>query len=171
MSNNLALFVIHHVFLTDDEISTLMSGGSASIVGHCVPVWVNAKTGATNEPAKEVFCTYEVLGAVDGQGDVEPVAAVGYRIRMPRASAWMPPEEIDFQILSGLTAEARAEFLKKRDAWWFNNPKPPSVEDLSSGYLRFEVKKHDLKVGRRKYSAQHVVEMSSIKRLADSLAT
>lgn len=171
MSNNLALFVIHHIFLTDDEISTLLSGGSASLVGHCVPVWVNAKTGATNEPAKEIFCSYEVLGAADGRGDVEMVAGAGYRISVPKASNWTPPEEIDFRILSGLTAEARAEFLKKRDSWWFNNPKPPGLEDLSSGYLRFEVKKLDLKAGRRKYSAQHVVEISSVTRLADSLAT
>lgn len=171
MGNNLALFVIHNVFLTDDELSEAVAGNPVSCTGHCVPVWVNAKTGTTNEPGKEVFCSYEIIGIGDGPGDVEPVAGLGYRIRMPRASAWTPPKEIDFNLISNLTTESRAEFLKERDSWWFNNPKPPSAEDLSGGYLRFEVKKHDLKVGRKKYSAQHVVEMASIKRLIDSLAT
>lgn len=169
MSNNLALFVIHYVFLTEDEASKIAAGASITCAGHCVPVWVNAKTGATTEPAKEVFCLYDVVGG-EGQGDVELVPGEGYRIKMPRASEWSPPEEIDFGSMAEWTSEARAEFMKKREAWWFSNPKPPSVEDLSGGYLKFEVKKHDLKIGRRKYSAQHVVEMTLVERLMDSLA-
>lgn len=171
MSNNLALFVIHYVFLTDDEVSSVAGGGSHACVGHCVPVWVNAKTGATTEPAREVFCIYEIVGGGDGPGDIELLPGEGYRIRMPRASNWNPPEEMDFDSMAEWTPEMRAEFMKERDSWWFNNPKPPSVEDLSGGYLRFEVKKHDLKIGRRKYSAQHVVEISTIGGLRNSLAS
>lgn len=169
MSNNLALFITHHVFLTDDEVSAVTSGGSVSCLGHCVPVWVDAKTGRTTEPAKEVFCSYEVSVGEGGPGTVETSGRTGYGVRLPVASGWSPPEEIDFEAMSSWTEEARSEFLANRQAWWFNNPRPADASDLKNGYLRFDFKEHDLKVGRRKYSLQHVVEVASLRRLNDSL--
>lgn len=169
MGNNLALFITHHVFLTDDQIASVVSGETVSCLGHCVPVWVDAKTGRTTEPAKEVFCSYEVAVGGGGPGTVKASNHSGYKVMLPLASDWSPPEEIDFEEMSSWTAEARGEFLAKREAWWFNNPKPPDANDLSAGYLRFDFKEHDLKVGRRKYSLQHVVEVASVTRLTDSL--
>lgn len=171
MTNNLALFITHHVFLTDEQISMVVSGGVVSCVGHCVPVWVDAKTGRTTEPAKEVFCSYEVVNTGQGQGDVLPIEGRGYRLWVPSASSWSPPPEIDFGAMADWSSERRGEFMKERDMWWFNNPRPQDAENLSRGYLRFEVKKQGLKIGRRAYSSQHMVEMSAESRLRGSLTT
>lgn len=171
MTNNLGLFITHHVFLTDDQISAVVAGDPVSVLGHCVPVWIDAKTGRTTEPAKEVFCTYRLINDGEKAGHVECDKGIGYSVWLPRAAGWSPPEEIDFGKISEWTEEKRAEFLKDRDMWWFNNPRPPDASDLSRGYLRFEVKTTDLKVGRRKYSAQHMVEISRLARLLGSLAS
>jgi hypothetical protein len=171
MTNNLGLFITHHLFLTDDQISDLVSGSPVSCMGHCVPVWIDAKTGRTTEPAKEVFCGYELFNSAGKPAAVEFVKGRGYSVWLPRATGWSPPEPIDFGEIAGWTGERRAELLKERDAWWFNNPRPPDAEDLSRGYLRFEVKVSDLKAGRRKYSAQHIVELSSVGRLKASLTS
>jgi hypothetical protein len=171
MTNNLALFVTHHIFLTDEQISSVVSGEKISCVGHCVPVWVDAKTGKTTEPAKEIFCSYDIFNSEERINDVELVAGKGYELWLPRASNWQPPPEIDFESMAEWTSEKRNEFLKERDMWWFNNPRPPDADNLSRGYLRFEVKKKDLKMGRRLYSSQHMVEISSVKVLSESLTS
>jgi len=168
MTNNLALFLTHHVFLTDVEMSKALVGEKFSVVGHCVPVWVEAKTGKTTEPAKEVFCWYELDGVAEGAGEIEESRG-GFRIALPRSSGWAPPEAIDFEKMAIWTSEMREDFLKKRDLWWFNNPKPPDYQDLLGGYLRFDVKKYNAKIERRKCSIQHVVEIVSAKNLAGSM--
>lgn len=169
MTNNLALFITHHLFLTDEQIRDLVSRTPVSCVGHCVPVWVDAKTGTTTEPAKEVFCVYDLFNSEERSRDVEVNEGRGYSVWLPDASSWKPPEDIDFESMAEWTSEQREEFLKQRDLWWFNNPRPADADNLSRGYLRFEVKKTELKIGRRKYSAQHIVEMSCVSRLTDSL--
>lgn len=171
MTNNLGLFITHHVFLTDDQISKIVSGESVSVLGHCVPVWIDAKTGRSTEPAKEIFCNYLLFNDGEKVGSVECDKGSGYSVWLPRAVGWSPPKEIDFEEIAQWTEEKRADFLKERDAWWLNNPKPPDAAGLSGGYLRFEVKTTDLKVGRRKYAAQHMVEISRRSRLIDSLAS
>lgn len=171
MTNNLGLFVTHHVFLTDDQMASVLSGERVSCVGHCVPVWVDAKTGRTTEPASEVFCRYEIFNSAEKSNEVVPLPGVGYELWLPKAHAWVPPPEIDFESMADWTSEKRAAFLKEREMWWFNNPRPPDAGDLSVGYLRFEVKKKDLKISRRSYSSQHMVELASINRLVDSLTS
>jgi len=168
MSDNLGLFITHHLFLTDEQIEDVVSGRGASCVGHCVPVWMDAKTGRTTEPAREVFCSYKVFNSTDKINAVESTGRRGYSIWLPRSDGWSPPEAIDFGALAGMDKDQRARFLEDRDRWWFNNPRPMDADDLSRGYLRFEIKIRDLKVGRRKYSAQHIVEMSSMDRLLES---
>jgi hypothetical protein len=171
MTNNLGFFVTHHVFLTDDQISDLVSGSPVSCLGHCVPVWIDAKTGRTTEPAKELFCRYRLFNSDEKSMAVERIKGEGYSVWLPRTRGWSPPDPLDFEEMSGWSSEKRAELLKKRDEWWFNNPRPPDAEDLSRGYLRFEVKETDLKIGRRKYSSQHMVEISSVERLTGSLTS
>lgn len=170
MVNNLGFFVTHHVFLTDDQIESLVSGVSVSCVGHSVPVWVDAKTGKTTEPAKEVFCSYEIHNSAERTNDVDVIEGAGYSLWLPRAK-WSPPPEMDFESMADWDEARRAEFLKDRESWWFNNPRPPDADNLSRGYLRFEVKKKDLKMGRRKYSSQHIVEVSKVGLLLASLTS
>lgn len=169
--NNLALFVTHHLFLTEDQISEVVSGKTVEAVGHCVPVWVDAKTGKTTEPAKEVFCAYKVHNSKERACDVEVIPKSGYELYIPDSSSWVPPKELDFEKISELDSADRQAILKDRDKWWFNNPRPPDAENLKAGYLRFEVKKTKQKVGRREYSAQHIVEIASISRLESSLTS
>ncbi|NBT57450.1 hypothetical protein EBT16_01580 [bacterium] len=169
--NNLALFVTHHLFLTEEQIAEVVSGRTAEAIGHCVPVWVDAKTGKTTEPAAEVFCSYKIHNSKEKSCEVEVVPKSGYEIYIPSASSWNPPEELDFEKMAEMTSEERQAALKSRDKWWFNNPRPPDAENLKSGYLRFEVKKTKQKVGRREYSAQHIVEIASLSRLENSLTS
>ena len=169
--NNLALFVTHHLFLTEEQIAEVVSGKTVEAVGHCVPVWVDAKTGKTTEPASEVFCSYRIHNCREKSCDVDVVPKSGYDIYIPSVSPWYPPEDLDFEKMAGMTSEERQVILKDRDKWWFNNPKPPNAENLKSGYLRFEVKKTKQKAGRREYAAQHIVEIASLSRLEKSLTS
>jgi len=171
MTNNLAVFATHHVFLTDEQIRELFAGSILICSGCCVPVWVDAKSGKTTEPAKEIFCQYEISVSDGGPGWVEAIKKKGYKILVPRASDWKPPKSLDFDYLSSLSPEDRALIFRERDEWWFRNPKPMDIEDLSRGYMRFDSKSLDQKIGRKKYSCHHVVEISSIGRLLDSLTT
>lgn len=171
MTNNLGLFVTHHVFLTDEQIGLVVSGEQVSCVGHCVPIWIDAKTGKTTEPAKEIFCSYELFNSNLRRNEVVPVKGRGYELWLPKAASWSPPPEIDFQQMAGMTSEERGVLQKERDMWWFNNPRPPDADNLSRGYLRFEVKTKDLKIGRRTYSSQHMVEIARLSRLLDSLTS
>ena len=159
--NNLALFVTHHLFLTEEQIAEVVSGKTVEAVGHCVPVWVDAKTGKTTEPASEVFCSYKIHNCREKSCDVDVVPKRGYDVYIPNVSSWRPPEDLDLKKMADMT----------REKWWFNNPKPPDAENLKSGYLRFEVKKTKQKAGRREYSAQHMVEIASLSRLEKSLTS
>jgi hypothetical protein len=129
---------------------------------------VNAKTGETTEPANEVFCAYK-LNNSGGVGKVNNLAKKGFNIFLPGVGKWKPPEELDFERMSAWSSEERMLFLKERDKWWFNNPKPPSADQLKNGYLRFEVKKTKQKTQGKEYSAQHIVEIADVGRLLDSL--
>jgi hypothetical protein len=165
--NNLALFVTHNIFLTKDETETFISSGEIKVVGHCVPVWVDAKTGKTTEPASEIFCVYELFRGEEF-AEVEVIPRKGFLIKTPK-SDWTGPEQIDYQKIGQMSSSDRQSYLKERDKWWFNNPKPQDIENLQNGYLRFEVKKMKQKTGGRSHSAQHVVEIADVSRLRDSL--
>lgn len=168
--NNLAWFVTHNLFLTKEQIDELLiDHSSVEVIGCSVPVWVDAKTGKTTEPATEIFCKYAIHNSSEKDVDIELLPKIGYKIFLPQLRNWDPPDLIDFEKISHLTSEERFVFLKERDKWWFNNPKPPSVEDLKNGYLKFEIKKVKQKIVRKEYSAQHVIELSTIKRLEESL--
>jgi hypothetical protein len=169
--NNLALFVTHSLFLTGDQINDLVSGKSVGLVGCCVPVWVDAKTGRTNEPASEIFCEYVIHNSTERSNDVDMVKKKNYEIFLPNSVDWKAPQDLDFNKLSLMTSEERMALMKERDKWWFSNPKPADVENLKTGYLRFEVKKTKQKVHRKEYAAQHVIEIAELKRLTESLTS
>lgn len=172
MNSNLGFFVTHHIHLTKEQTERLFSEGGLICEGHSVPVWIDAKNGKTTEPAKEVFCFYELFGKNEGPGKVEPnKMSGGYSIWLPNANEWSPPDALDFEALSRMEQEQRDKILKQRDVWWFNNPKPPDMSNIKRGYLRFECKIKNLNIGKRNYSAQHVVEISSIERLLSSLTS
>lgn len=167
--SNLALFVTHSIFLTKDQIEQIFKNKYIETIGHCVPVWINAKTGKTTEPASEIFCNYRVHNSAESDPSIEKINKKGYEIFLPQLRNWTGPSDINYEELSNLTSEERQLFLQERDNWWFSNPKPPSAENLKNGYLRFEIKKTDQKIYRKTYSAQHIIEISDMARLTDSL--
>lgn len=169
--NNLAFFNIHNIFLTKEEINNLIKGKSIDVIGHSVPVWVNAKTGQTTEPANELFCNYKIHNSSESQREIKLIPKKGYEIFIPNKSSWDPPQENDYEKMALWPSEERIKFCKKMDNWWFSNPKPPDVSNLKNGYLRFEIKNSNLKIQSKKYSEQHIVEISIIERLIKSLAT
>lgn len=170
MANNLALFVTHNLFFTEDQIKQLISGSSVKLIGHCVPVWVDAKTGRTTEPASEIFCEYLVHNSKEKSRDIKLSTKKGYEIFVPNDETWTPPSEVSLEELSTMTSEQRSDFMKERDAWWFSNPRPPHIENLKNGYLRFEIKKTRQKYKKKDYASQHVIEMANIRRLEESMA-
>lgn len=167
--NDTAFFITHNIFLTENQTKMLVSGESVETTGNCVPVWVDAKTGLTTEPAKEIFCLYRIHNIVDSERDVKIIPRKGYEIFLPHSS-WSPPPEINLDEASGWSSEERKLHMEEMEKWWFNNPKPPDSSNLSGGYLRFEVKKTYGK-DKVKYPEQHIVEISLWDRLLESLAT
>lgn len=167
--NNIALFVTHNIFLTEEEASKVADGHAVSTTGHCVPVWVDAKTGNTTEPAKEVFCQYIVNNSSESEREVRVVPKKGYEIFIPKRSGWEPPAGVDYEKIAVWPSEERIALFKEMERWWFSNPKPMDAEDLRRGYIRFETKKTES--GKKKRHEQHVVEIALWSRLISSLAT
>lgn len=170
--NNLALFITHHIFLTKQQIDQLQVEKTIEVIGHSVPVWVDAKTGETTEPAKEIFCHYKIQNTKEYEKNVEIIRRKGYEIFLPQLNDWKTPSDVDFEKLSTMTTEERTEFNKKRDQWWKKNPKPPSIDDLiSSNYLRFEVKVLKQSIDKYQCAVQHVIEIKNIDNLEKTLTS
>lgn len=51
-------YVAHHIFLSDDQMEVLTSGGEVCLAGFCTKVGI--KNGEPEEPAKEIFCEYRI---------------------------------------------------------------------------------------------------------------
>lgn len=168
--NSIALFVTHSVFLTEDEANLLIGGDSVETTGHCVPVWVDAKTGRTTEPANEIFCHYKIHNIEDSDREIKVLPRRGYEIFLPHCSAWSPPPALDYEKISTWSSEDRIALMKEMDKWWFSNPRPPDASDLARGYLRFDLRRTEGR-GGKSHQEQHVVEISRWQRLLDSLAT
>ena len=165
--NNIALFVTHSIFLTEDQVASLVEGTAVETMGHCVPVGIDAKTGKTTEPANEVFCHYRLNNCEETQREVKIIPKKGYEVFLPKSSGWVGPPPDDFEKMAVWPSEERMNFFREMEKWWFSNPKPPDSNDLKKGYLRFEIRN----AKEKSHAEQHVVEISLWKRLVDSLAT
>jgi hypothetical protein len=168
--NNIALFVTHSIFLTDDEALSLAGGRSVETTGHCVPVWVDAKTGRTTEPANEIFCHYKLNNLKEVDREIGILPGKGYEIFLPHCSSWSPPPDLDYEKISTWPSEERIALMKEMDRWWFSNPRPPDASDIGRGYLRFDTRRTE-GTGRKSHQEQHVVEIAKWERLIGSLAT
>lgn len=168
--NNIALFVTHSVFLTKDQITGLVEKGVVDATGHCVSVWVDAGTGRTTEPGEELFCFYRLKGSVDSYRDVNVIPRRGYEIFLPRASEWSPPPKVDYEKMAEWSSERRMLMMSEIEKWWFSNPRPHDIENLKSGYMRFEVRKNGQKEAKG-HPEHHVVEIADEGRLIGSLTS
>ena len=167
---NIALFVTHSLFMTEEQIAKIASGEGVELTGHCVPVWVDAKTGRTTEPAKEIFCSYLVHNSSAEERDIRLLPKKGYEIFLPNSSKWSPPPPMDYEKISLWSSEDRQALVREIDKWWFSNPRPMDLSDLARGYLRFDIRKTN-KIRSKTYPEQHVVEIALWDRLFKSLAT
>lgn len=168
MDNNLALFLIHNIFLTNNQISIFFKKKELEVVGVSIPVWVNAKTAETSEPALEVFCKY-VIKQHKEESEIE-ILKNGYQITFCNKKNRKPPK-INFEELSGMTMEQRINFENKRNKWLKDNSKIV-LENLKSGYYRTEIKKIDQtfdKLPNCIIDVQHVIEIKTIEKLEKSL--
>lgn len=168
MINKLALLISHNIFLTNDQIETLIQNRFLQCEGVSVPVWVNAKNGKTTEPASEVFVNYEIFTNCDLE-DVE-ITKKGYKISIPKLN-WKPPKPmID---TSDLEEEQRKYYERKREKWWREHPAPMNIDSLDkTKYFRIQIKKLDQEFSKlnAKADIQHTIEIKTIDSLIESLA-
>lgn len=166
MTNNTALFVTHSIFLTKDQVHSLDLGEMVEVVGHSVPVWVDAATGKTTEPGEEIFCLYRINNSKNSNRSIELLPRLGYEVFVPENSGWSLPK-FDTDKISEWSSEKRMSFLREVEEWSFMNPKPHDIANLKNGYMRFELRKN---IGEsNKNPEHHVVEIAEISRLAKSL--
>lgn len=76
----LTLTILHNIFLTKQDRSTLVNGGQIQAMGVSVPVWY--LKGKTTEPAQEIFCEYILTNTTEDY----PLTALakGYKINLPQ---------------------------------------------------------------------------------------
>jgi len=168
--NNLALFVTHNIFLTKNEIDLLLKKKPVSVIGCSTPVWVEAGTGITSEPGQEIFCRYKIKNE-NKQREIKIVNKKQYEIYLPNKTNWKPPIDLDFEKISLMKSEERVVFMKKRDKWWHENPRPQDINNLKNGYLRFEIKKTKRKINDIRYAVQHIIEIREENEFKKSLTT
>lgn len=75
----LTLTISHHIFLTKNERYKLTNGESIEVIGITIPVWF--MKGNTSEPAKEIFCKYNICN----NGNEESIFATkqGFQLNLP----------------------------------------------------------------------------------------
>ena len=168
--NSLALFTTHNIFFNNQQIRKFIDKGHIKTIGVSVPVWVNAKTSKTTEPAQEIFCQYEIY---NNQREKDIITTKkGYTIHL-ETPTWKEPVGIPYEKISKMEEEEKKLFFEKRDKWWKKNSKSIEINDmLMSGYYRLEVKKYDQTFEKiRGYSVdcQHIIEIKNINKLISSL--
>ena len=79
------IVIAHRIFLTQAEHKALQSFDAAvETTGVSVPVWI--KNNETNEPGRELFCTYKIITAEKPEKKILPTPA-GWWIYLLRAQA------------------------------------------------------------------------------------
>lgn len=81
------LLITHFIYLTKEQRYALHSGKNIEVVGVSLPVWFYK--GTTSEPAKELFCRYELTN--DNSNRPIKILEDGYNINLPQK----PSEEDD----------------------------------------------------------------------------
>jgi len=74
------LTISHYIYLTKEERYKLFDQVPVKTVGVNVPVWFNR--GDTSEPAKEVFCRYNIFNNITASS-IKPLKD-GYDIYLPK---------------------------------------------------------------------------------------
>lgn len=74
------LLIAHYIYLTKEQRYSLHQGNSLDVIGVSVPVWFDK--GNTSEPAKELFCKYNLTN--DSKNRPIDILTDGYSINLPQ---------------------------------------------------------------------------------------
>lgn len=74
------LLISHYIYLTKEQRYSLHQGQKLETTGISIPVWFYK--GSTSEPAKELFCHYELTN--DSSNRPIEILNNGYNINMPQ---------------------------------------------------------------------------------------
>lgn len=169
MINKLALFITHNIFLTNSQMDQLIKNECISITGVCVPVWLNAKTTKTNEPAAEFFCEYKIDNDKNKEQDIEILKNKGYKINLPNKQL---PTIKSSPNLSLMSYEERIKYENKMNKWWKKHGEPENALSLKkTGYMRIVIQKLDqeFELENSIVDVQHIIEIKTIESLMDSI--
>jgi hypothetical protein len=156
------LIVSHNIYLTREERYSLVSKIPIEVVGVSIPVW--AKEGVTTEPAKEVFCKYEISD--NGSKKLVSFSNNKYQIVLPSSNG---------HIVSRPTNEEWRQISKENQELWYEHHQPiPTSKNLldmkdgGAAYLKFRYRTIIVKE-EQKTPVFHFVEIKPIEILLESL--
>ena len=170
MINKLALFINHNIFLTKEQIEKILEKKTIKVIGASVPVWLNASTSKTTEPAKEFFCQYRIY--YDSKKDEVIQSNKVYDIFLKKIE-WKKPENISLEESLKMTFEERKKHEKKMAIFWKKNPEPPNLNQLqTSGKFNKKILELDVKIENienHTVDVQHVLNIKKTEELSKSL--
>lgn len=159
----LILSILHHIFLSDEEIEKLINGEKLEVTGVSLPVWF--QNGNTSEPAEEVFCKYRLLCS----NDPEPIkhymkkGSKGYAIEI-RQNKDKPKFPSHWKSMSE----------EDQNVWFAENipndiTNARSVANGGSDYLHFQ-EFNKVKQKNKFYTIYHNVEIKTMQSLLRTIS-
>lgn len=174
LNHKLALFVNHNIFLDENQRTALANGESIECTGVSSPVWLNSTSGATTEPAPEIFCCYQLKNVPEKSGQVRGIKnGTGYILYLPQKPAhYEDLKPLNYEEMASMSREERNLIFKLRDKWHEENPEPPHPGKLlESGYLKYEVRATAKLIDdeKKRIYVSHNIEIKPLEKLAESL--
>lgn len=86
----LSLVIHHNIFLSKEQRYAIHNGEIVDCDGVSIPVWVSG--ASTSEPAKEIFCRYQIKNT----NEQIPIKLVpnGFEINLPSVQGIGPPQSV-----------------------------------------------------------------------------
>ena len=160
----ITLTISHNIYLTDEERINLANGKTIEVMGISVPVWFHE--GNTSEPAREIFCKYNLENTFE---DFPPtVLSSGYKFNLPQI-----PE--GYKLPKRLKPEKIANMTKSEiDEWHIKNPMPATGLDLlneeNGGVKSIHFKKYSKNLeDNRVIRVVHIIDINPIEILESSI--
>ena len=139
------LTISHYLYLTKEQRYQLHERKPIEVIGISVPVWFNK--GSTSEPAKEIFCRYQLTNDSVNRNMV--TTDEGYNINIPQNVEVYTIEPITATHFS--TSEQLLDFAEG------------GVEFLEfKQYNKIQKKMH-------KFNVVHFVEIKTVEKLLETL--
>ena len=153
------LTISHNIFLTDDQINSLVKKEQVECFGVNFPVWFHE--GTTSEPAQEIFCKYILTNLPEDYPTI--ILTKGYKINIPQIpNGYKLPVRPNKDEMSEMT---KAEI----EEWYIKNPMPATALDLiETGSLHFNKYSKNVE-GDQQTKIVHIVDIKPMKFLENSI--